>query len=69
METIEFLISHILEKRLKINNNDNYSLFFVESPIYNRDFRLKTIELIFEKFGMHSAFIHKSSILSSFFPF
>ena len=64
MDLLEFKLKQIAENNLLAKLED-HNVFLVEPPIHNRDFRLKVVELLFEKFHTGGVFMHKAPVLSS----
>jgi len=65
IDVIEFMLREISNKQL-FTDLQNHHVFLVEPPIHNRDFRLKIVELLFEKFKTPGVFMHKAPVLSSY---
>ena len=65
IDAIEFMLREISTKKL-YTDLQNHHVFLVEPPIHNRDFRLKVVELLFEKFKTPGVFMHKAPVLSSY---
>lgn len=65
IDYIEFMLREISTKKL-YTDLQNHHVFLVEPPIHNRDFRLKIVELLFEKFKVPGVFMHKAPVLSSY---
>ncbi len=64
IDLLEFKLKQISENHLLAKLED-HNVFLVEPPIHNREFRLKVVELLFEKFKTGGVFMHKAPILSS----
>lgn len=64
IDLLEFKLKQIAENHLLAKLED-HNVFLVEPPIHNRDFRLKVVELLFEKFKTGGVFMHKAPVLSS----
>ena len=65
IDVIEFMLREISNKKL-YTDLQNHHVFLVEPPIHNREYRLKIVELLFEKFKTPGVFMHKAPVLSSY---
>ena len=65
IDVIEFMLREISHKKL-YTDLQNHHVFLVEPPIHNREYRLKIVELLFEKFKTPGVFMHKAPVLSSY---
>lgn len=64
-EAIEALCAHAFTDRLRANVNE-YALLLAEPSHNSREAREKTVELMFEKFGVPALFLARNAVLSSF---
>ncbi len=62
---LEEILNKSLIENLMINPKET-PLIFTESPIHNKESRLKLTEYMFEKYQVPAMFICKSPVLASF---
>ena len=64
-ELAEALLEHAFKDRLCISASE-YAIMMAEPSHITKQCREKTVELLFEKFGVPATFLSKNSVLSSF---
>jgi actin-related protein len=62
---MEKYLDYLITGKLKESLSDS-PLMMVESPMQTREFRLKLVELVFEKFEGCGFNLHKSALLTSY---